>query len=82
MTMKIYVISGKAKPNTGNINGSNLAVVKLMIAPVFELPQYNISMICCTEPGLTKACEKHIQGVTGGTDNTSGGCSLGQTIPI
>jgi hypothetical protein len=24
----------------------------------------------------------YIQGVTGGTDNTSGGCSLGQTIPI
>jgi hypothetical protein len=23
-----------------------------------------------------------IQGVTGGTDNTSGGCPLGQTIPI
>ena len=23
-----------------------------------------------------------IQGVTGGTDQTSGGCSLGQTIPI
>jgi hypothetical protein len=23
-----------------------------------------------------------IQGVPGGTDNTSGGCSLGQTIPI
>ena len=25
---------------------------------------------------------KHIQGVTGGTDQTSGECSLGQTIPI
>jgi hypothetical protein len=24
----------------------------------------------------------YIQGVQGGTDNTSGGCSLGQTIPI
>ena len=24
----------------------------------------------------------NIQGVTGGTDQTSGGCSLGQTIPI
>ena len=24
----------------------------------------------------------HIQGVTGGTDQTSGECSLGQTIPI
>jgi hypothetical protein len=24
----------------------------------------------------------YIQGVPGGTDNTSGGCSLGQTIPI
>jgi hypothetical protein len=60
MTMKIYVILGKAKPNTGNINGSNLAAVKLTIAPVFELPQYNITMICCTEPGLTKACENLI----------------------
>ena len=25
---------------------------------------------------------KDIQGVTGGTDQTSGECSLGQTIPI
>ena len=25
---------------------------------------------------------KFIQGVTGGTDQTSGECSLGQTIPI
>ena len=25
---------------------------------------------------------KYIQGVTGGTDQTSGECSLGQTIPI
>jgi hypothetical protein len=24
----------------------------------------------------------YLQGVTGGTDNTSGECSLGQTIPI
>ena len=24
----------------------------------------------------------YIQGVTGGTDQTSGGCSIGQTIPI
>ena len=27
-------------------------------------------------------CKKYIQGVTGGTDQTSGECSLGQTIPI
>ena len=26
--------------------------------------------------------ELYIQGVTGGTDQTSGECSLGQTIPI
>ena len=54
MTMKIYVILGKEKPNTENINGSDLAMVKLTIAPIFELPQYNISMICCTQPGMRK----------------------------
>ena len=27
-------------------------------------------------------CSVYIQGVTGGTDQTSGECSLGQTIPI
>ena len=27
-------------------------------------------------------CFIYIQGVTGGTDQTSGGCSLGHTIPI
>jgi len=29
-----------------------------------------------------KYFEKYIQDVTGGTDQTSGECSLGQTIPI
>ena len=27
-------------------------------------------------------CDVYIQGVTGGTDQTSGECSLGHTIPI
>ena len=30
----------------------------------------------------SESANSHIQGVTGGTDQTSGECSLGQTIPI
>jgi len=30
----------------------------------------------------TSDCKPYIQGVTGGTDQTSGECSLDQTIPI
>jgi hypothetical protein len=48
MTMKMFVILDKAKLSIGNINGLNLAAVRLTIAPVSKLPQYNISMICCT----------------------------------
>ena len=29
-----------------------------------------------------RSVHRNIQGVTGGTDQTSGECSLGQTIPI
>jgi hypothetical protein len=45
----------KGKPNAANINGLNLAVVKLTIAQVSKLPQYKVGMICCTKPGLAKA---------------------------
>jgi hypothetical protein len=38
----------KVKPNTGNIKDLNLAAVRLTIVQVFKLPQYTISMICCT----------------------------------
>jgi len=54
MIMKMFLILDKAKLSTGNIN---LAAVRLTIAPVSKLPQYNISMICSTKPGLKKACE-------------------------
>jgi hypothetical protein len=37
-TMKTFVTSDKAKPNTENIRGSNLAAVKLTIAQVYNLP--------------------------------------------
>jgi hypothetical protein len=57
MAMKIFVILNKATLSTGNINGLNLAAVRLMIAPVSELPQYHINMISCTTPRLMKACE-------------------------
>ena len=33
-------------------------------------------------PDYAKKRETYIQGVTGGKDQTSGECSLGQTIPI
>ena len=33
-------------------------------------------------PGKSSYIRRYIQGVTGGTDQTSGECSLGQTIPI
>ena len=57
MKMKMFVILGKAKLNTGNIKSSNLTAVRFTIPPVSKLPQYNLSIICCTEPGLMKACE-------------------------
>ena len=34
------------------------------------------------EGKCTRETATYIQGVTGGTDQTSGECSLGQTIPI
>jgi hypothetical protein len=37
-TMKTFETSDKAKPNTGNIKGSNLAAVKLTIAQMYNLP--------------------------------------------
>jgi hypothetical protein len=57
MIMKMFITLDKTKPNTGNINSLNLAAVRLTIAQVPKLPQYNISMICFTKPGLMKACE-------------------------
>ena len=38
----------------------------------------SIVVLLCQEPWV----DMGIQGVTGGTDQTSGECSLGQTIPI
>ena len=36
----------------------------------------------CPPPTRGPSGKSNIQGVTGGTDQTSGECSLGQTIPI
>ena len=57
MKTKLFVILGKTNLNTGNTNDSNLAAVRLTIDLMSKSPHYNISMICCTEPGLMKACE-------------------------
>ena len=57
MITKLFVILGTAKLNTGNTNDSNLAAVRLTIPLMSKPPHYNISMICCTEPGLIKVCE-------------------------
>ena len=43
---------------------------------------FNFLIMQCPSPLLLVPLCKHIQGVTGGTDQTSGECSLGQTIPI
>jgi len=42
----------------------------------------HILSILSTGCHLTLEAPKYIQGVTGETDQTSGECSLGQTIPI
>jgi hypothetical protein len=55
MVMKMFATLDKGKSNTANINGLNLAAVKLTIAQVSKLPQYKVGMIYCTKPGLTKA---------------------------
>jgi hypothetical protein len=57
MIMKMFVIMDKAKLSIGNINGLNLAAIRLTIVSVSELPQYNITMISCTKSGLMKACK-------------------------
>jgi hypothetical protein len=54
MVMKMFATLDKGKPNTANINGLNLAAVKLTIAQVSKLPQHKVGMICCTKSGLTK----------------------------
>jgi hypothetical protein len=55
--MKMFLILGKAKLSTGNINGLNLAAVRLINAPVLKWPPFKISTIFCTKHGLIKACE-------------------------
>ena len=41
-----------------------------------------MSLLKCRNKKQEWGQEIYIQGVTGGTDQTSGECSLGQTIPI
>ena len=43
---------------------------------------YNLRRSGDESVNVTFCCGLNIQGVTGGTDQTSGECSLGQTIPI
>ena len=54
-----------------NKNAVNIQIIaqKYVIKP----PNFFVSSLLAV---------KHIQGVTGGTDQTSGECSLGHTIPI
>ena len=44
-----------------------------------KLCEYHIHLIVVLD---NKMVHYSVQGVTGGTDQTSGECSLGQTIPI
>ena len=57
MTMNMFVKLDKAKLNTGNINGLNLAAVRFTVAPVSTLPLCNLGIFCCAHPGMMKACE-------------------------
>ena len=52
--MKMFVILDKAKLSTGNINGLNLAAVRLTIAPVSKLPQHKHDLLykAWTDEGL------------------------------
>ena len=51
--------------------------VQNKISKIFIMLQKNYMIVLSEEHELP-----YIQGVTGGTDQTSGECSLGQTIPI
>ena len=57
---------------------TNNTVDKCYLLTVVMLSHYNddVCILCTVIKTL------HIQGVTGGMDQTSGDCSLGQTIPI
>ena len=54
--------------------------------PVICRVHSKYSLFCCTVHSvlylINTPTNAHIQGVPGGMCNTSGGCSLGQTIPI
>ena len=58
----------------------SLAKVIFMLKHSVKLRRY---ILCGDVAACHAATSPHnIQGVTGGTDQTSGECSLGQTIPI
>ena len=60
------------------------------IPVILQLPLYRSEVIHTayiytffpTNIKIPSFVKSNIQGVTGGTDQTSGGCSLGQTLPI
>jgi hypothetical protein len=58
MRMTMLAAYHKAKPDTENIRGLNLAAVKLTTVHVAKLPLYHkllkMGMICFAKPGLTQ----------------------------
>jgi hypothetical protein len=56
--MNTFVVEDKVKPDTENIRGLNLAVVKLMTVQVTRQPLQHkickIGMICSAKPVLTE----------------------------
>jgi hypothetical protein len=52
----MFVVSDKAKPDTKNVRGLNLAEIKLTTVQVTKLPLQhkirNVGMICFANPGL------------------------------
>ena len=52
-------------------------------AQIFSVKNFlGLKRLEAKQAHLFKTHQQTIQGVTGGTDQTSGECSLGQTIPI
>ena len=68
-----------ARITTGQLLSSRGLNVSPMEIHVTELP---VSVPTVFKVEIAVKCLPYIQGVTGGTDQTSGECSLGQTIPI
>jgi hypothetical protein len=58
MTMNMFAVYGKVKPDTENVRGLNLVLVKLTTVQVTKLPLYHkmckIGMICFAKPVLSE----------------------------